>query len=246
MSWTRRKKLLSACELVGKRKWETACASGFPGELEALPSITVFVGDAGSQRPVRALVDTGCTQTLISSRLVQNASKSARSGVWELMAVDGSVVSCDKVTVSMTINDTFLAVPCYVMTSLLAAFDLILGMDVIERLGGLRLCCGDGSIQFGLAARRGETEQEELVVDDVDFSARFDGSKWSVRWKWSNCEPNLSNTISCYRVRPDIKQKFDEEVESWIKEGILAAVPDSVKVTYFYPASHGCRTRKQE
>lgn len=84
----------------------------------------------------------------------------------------------------ITNNDVLLAVSCCVMSSLLSQFDLILGMEVINRLGGLKLNTSNVSLHFRLASCR---EEIQLVVEDVDLEARFDGTKW-IHWKCTNGE----------------------------------------------------------
>ena len=68
---------------------------------------------------------------------------------------------------------------CLVMDKLLPQFCFVLGVDAIEELGGLQLH-EDGSLLFGLAAASGNA----LEIEDTDFSAVFDGSTWTVKWKW--------------------------------------------------------------
>ena len=29
-------------------------------------------------------------------------------------------------------------------------------------------------------------DEEKIIVDDVDFTAKFDGSHWTVWWKWKH------------------------------------------------------------
>ena len=79
-------------------------------------------------------------------------------------------------------------------------------MDAIKKLDGLQIRAQDGSIQFGCAAAACNFQ-----IDDPDFSARFDGVKWTVKWNWSAEEPSLSNRIACYGVDPSIK----DEVLTW-------------------------------
>ena len=221
-AWPSRKGLSYGVGATGKRQWEAACASGFPGEVRALPTVPVTVFD--SSVPVYALVDTGCTQSLISSSSMRDISSAPTTPGGKLITVDGSPVKCGKALVRMKVEGKPISVQCLVMETLVTRFDLILGMDVVKRLGGLKLCCGDGgTVQFGLAAQATETKvvprvkEAEMTIDDVDFSAHFDGMKWTVKWNWSASEPNLSNKVSCYRVRADLKKQFDDEVQSWIK-----------------------------
>ena len=62
-----------------------------------------------------------------------------------------------------------------------------------------------------------------MVVEDRDFSAHFDGSKWTVSWKWKNRPPELKNKIDVYHSTLDeeTEEKFEEEINKWIEEGWL-------------------------
>ena len=56
--------------------------------------------------------------------------------------VDGSLVECGSSMVRMVVRGRPIGVQCLLMETLVAQFDLILGMDDIRRLGGLRLHSG--------------------------------------------------------------------------------------------------------
>ena len=183
---------------------------------------------------VRALVDSGCSQAIISGRLLSSCgvgSERAMSGK-NLVTVDGSVVTCGEVSMPLKISGHSVDVTCLVLDNLLVDFDLVLGMDVITLLGGLQLNGVDGSVQFGLTA---PCDQSEVVINDVDFDAHFQGGRWIVKWKWSDKEPNLSNQTPCYSMRPDLREKFNEEIQSWIDEEILVPVPKFEKVSTIIP-----------
>jgi len=95
----------------------------------ALPTVDVFV----EGRLTKALVDTGCSKTIVTSRLTGFGG--GRSSV---VAVDGSRVHClGQAMVSLVVVGKTLRVGCIVTERLLDDVDMILGMDVIERLGGV-------------------------------------------------------------------------------------------------------------
>ena len=85
-----------------------------------------------------------------------------------------------------------------------------------------------------------------IEIDDPDFSANFDGVKWTVKWKWSLGEPELSNQVSSYGVSADMKQAFEDEVQSWIDEGILIPVPENERVTSVIPLMAIRQVNKQK
>ena len=178
---------------------------------------------------VKALVDTGSSQSIIARRLVNSSEVTPSQG--KVVTVDGSALSFGTVLVPVLIGNKSFKVSCMVLENLLSEFDLVLGMDIVKKLGGLVVSANDNTVQFGLAVSAAAT----IEIDDVDFKARFDGEKWTVRWKWAGEEPALKNKVSCYNIREDLREKFDEEVTSWIDEGILVPVPEGEEVGSVLP-----------
>ena len=107
------------------------------------------------------------------------------------------------------------------LVSLTRVYDcsVIRGMDGILKLGGFCVN-GDGTVSFpnawdGLAVATGE---RSVAENDHDFAACFDGEKWTIRWKWKDGEPVLTNRCSQYKVAEDCQQAYDGEVEQWIRD----------------------------
>ena len=62
------------------------------------------------------------------------------------------------------------------------------------------------------------------IIEDIDFSAEFNGEHWTVEWKWKGgLVPTLRNTASCYKsnLEPEKLENFHKEVQRWIDEEIL-------------------------
>lgn len=174
-----------------------------------------------------------------------------------VVAVDGSQIPCvGKVTVPLTIDGCVMEVDCLVAKSLFGSVDVIVGMDIIQRFGGV-VVTGDHVIFLNTSSgdrylterilnlKRRERANDgmektfksgltttvaaaslrnEITINDADFEAKFNGSVWSVRWRWKDgMPPKLKNTTECYEsaMTPEMKAKFDEEVESWIAKGWL-------------------------
>ena len=239
----------------------------------ALPTVMVTVAGSGL---VRALVDTGCSQTIAAKHLVKTVSRCS-GGV---IAVNGAEMKCSEGQLVVHLEGSRMSLRCLVLEKLLSQYDLILGMDVVRQLGGVRLT--GTKVAFGLVAqsdsearqeaqKSGGTRQEAPVgsgarqvvqigsrncrkvqpkgeacgdgamapitidMSDVDFSANFDGQKWTVAWKWTNGEASLRNRVVCYKVPADHLEAFDKEVEAWIEEGILQPVPQDEPVTSVLP-----------
>ena len=126
----------------------------------ALPIIAVLVGG----RVVRALVNTGCTTRMVRSSLV--GERVCES--W-MSAFDGRKVRCDRERpVNLEVGGTPVEVSAVAIEHLVGDLDVVLGMDVIEQLGGA-MVRNDG-VDFGmgrcLMARnegyRAVTEREGL------------------------------------------------------------------------------------
>ena len=110
-----------------------------------------------------------------------------------------------------------------------------------NKRGGTRQVAQIGSRKCRKAQPKGEACGDRAMaantidMSDVDFSANFDGQKWTVAWKWTHSEPSLRNRVACYKVPADHQEAFDKEVEAWIEEGILQPVPQDEPVTSVLP-----------
>lgn len=182
---------------------------------QALPSVEVRVD--GKLR--RALVDTGCTQSMLAA---ESGEEGGEKGV---QTVDGRVISgVGEKDVEMEVDGRRMVVKCLVMPSLVEDFKVIIGMDVITRISGV-VVNGSG-VRFGAAAAAAAAvsvkEKAEVVeINDKDFEARFDGEKWTIGWKWKGEAPVLTNRVSKYAMSAPVEQRFDEELDKWKAEGWL-------------------------
>ena len=92
---------------------------------------------------------------------------------------------------------------CFVSLSLVCGFSYIIGMDAVRGLGGVTVSSQsvprfgnvDAGMKTSLVAAAGVTVASPLVVEDTDFSACFDGSRWKVFWKWKGEEPVLKKSM---------------------------------------------------
>ncbi|XP_067942947.1 uncharacterized protein [Watersipora subatra] len=66
-----------------------------------------------------------------------------------------------------------------------------------------------------------ENDPEQLKIDESDFTAVFDGVKWTMEWKWENGEPTMANQCSEYAVPNNCREIFEDEVSQWISNGWL-------------------------
>ena len=186
-------------------------------------------------REIMALIDTGCTTTIVHTTLVGRWK-----GKGEVVAFDGSRVKCrGRKTVTIDIAERRMRVHAIVTDRLVPGVQAIIGMDVICRLGGVTITCNN--VRFGLAecavtgqAPRGinkTREERKLSIKDQDFRAEFDGERWTVEWAWKHQAPLLTNRVACYRnsLRGGARKAFEQEVDRWIEEGILMPWTDDVE-----------------
>lgn len=186
------------------------------GVLNRVPVVEVEVND----RKVLALIDTGCTRSMVVRRLA-----SATAGSTSVLAFDGREVKClgyDRVKVR--IGEETVEEDVRVVETLVGSVEFILGMDIIDRLGGVTV--GGDEVRVGKAGVCVMTlcRERKPDVEDKDFDAWFDGEKWTVRYMWNEKgEPRLKNMVTEYNTKLGDEQKrdYDAEVERWVAEGVL-------------------------
>ena len=179
--------------------------------LDALPIIDVLIGN----KPARGLVDTGCSTSVVHSRYVPQCR-----GEIYISAFDGSQIKCKGADwVKLGVNSEGVTVRAVVSDQLVNGVDVVLGVDVIDHLGGVTVT--QGKVCFGalgVASVSQETEHRpsggsddsdsRVVIEDPDFHAIFDGQKWTVKWFWKNNAPvTLTNKVSWYYKKLEGQKK---------------------------------------
>jgi len=186
------------------------------GVLNRVPVVEVVV----DKRKVLALIDTGCTRSMVVRSLSHKAA-----GETSVLAFDGREVRClgyDKVKVK--IGEVSVEGDVRVVETLVGGVEFIVGMDIIDRLGGVTVV-GD-EVKFGRTGVCGMMvcRERNPDIENKDFDAWFDGEKWTVRYKWNELgEPNLKNKVSEYSNKLTDEKRHDYEVElkRWIDDGVL-------------------------
>ena len=189
-------------------------------------------------------MDTGCSRTIVAPKL----SKIIR-GECHVVAVDGSRVRClGECVIPMVVAGVSLSVNCIAGAKLITGVDMILGMDVINRLGGVFV--HDNRVSFGCEQSRGTgggkdvgqvqpqdvlhttclapcylSSDSHTVTDHTDFKVEHDSlhRTWTATWKWiGDAEPDaLSNNVAEYSMPEHVRPKFEKEIEKWIENGWL-------------------------
>ena len=105
-------------------------------------------------------------------------------------------------------------------------FDLLLGMDVIKKLGGVRID-ERGKAHFAEVAH---TLGATIDLEQPDFCAEFDQrtKSWTVSWKWSGDQPpeKLYNRVPEYTIPARTRAEYDKELKIWIDNGCLVPYPE--------------------
>ena len=179
----------------------------------------------------KALVDSGSTRSIISAKLVSNVNDSDT----EIMAVNGKAISCEGTAlVRLQISEWCIEHEFLVMKELIPGIPVILGLDVIDRFGGVSI--GAGTVKFKkekndqqfeevAMASCSSSKKEPIEINDPDFTGKFEGGKWTVAWRWKGDPPKLINRKANYGIPDTLSKAFDDEIQTWIKEGWLKPIP---------------------
>ena len=207
----------------GKRGWRSYCGSG--SSLNGFGALAILAAEVGGQA-VEAMVDSGCTQSLVISTVAQ---AHGRGGL--ILTLDGGEVqSRGEAVLDVMVRGVSTRVRFRVVDKLVGGLHAVLGMDFIMLMGGAFICGKD--VQFGVersprtevGASAVSLKPGSLSILDPDFLAEFDGSVWTVGWRWKEGRPpDLKNEIGSYESTKTegAREKFDNEVKRWIEEGWL-------------------------
>ena len=146
---------------------------------------------------MRALVDTGCSATIVASHLV-----SVSCGTSVIVAFDGRKVDCKGTSdVELHVSGRSVRVRAVVADKVIDGIGVVMGMDVIGQLGGVTV--NEHGISFGTPQSVGlvainSPRGNNCVIEDEDFRAEFDGENWVVEWFFKEKPPELKNAVGCY------------------------------------------------
>jgi len=201
------------------RRGRTGCLSGSSRNVCQPPVVVATFNGV----KVRALVDTGCSQSIVTSRLVGSMPTLKQKNA--VITMSGDSVDCDKVVdATVCVGQKELKLTCIVTPRLLDRYQLLLGIDAVAQIGDVLF--KKGKVSFCNVAK----VRESVVLEDKDYHATFDGKRWSVSWNWKECEPDLlHNRIDCYKIDPNAKDEFEEEILEWIRLGWLQPFAGPVK-----------------
>nr|XP_047137491.1 uncharacterized protein LOC124813994 [Hydra vulgaris] len=161
-----------------------------------LPSLKVKIN--GMLRT--ALIDSGCSITVIHAKSTHGLVLKSQ----KLITTLGRAVHVLGETVIKFENDGIhRIVNSMVVKEKPFGFDLIFGMNAIEKFGGVIIY-----------------ENKRNEIKHQDFAANFDVKKWTASWNW-NKEPVIDNTICEYNMSHEYECSYRKEINEWINSGIL-------------------------
>jgi len=199
------------------RRPVVTCAGGSPKFVSQVPEMYIWV----MGMKVKAMVDTGCSRTVLSDEI--GKVEAAEGGSFKVIMMNGEIESVqESKDVPLVIDGRSVTMNCLV-GKVLDPYKVLLGMDAIGRMGGVSIS-SNGHLKFGVyeAASVAIPEDENIDIEDQDFVAKFSEGQWKIRWKWIDGKsPKLSNSVSEYKIADAVKSEFDAEVGKWISEGWL-------------------------
>ena len=194
-----------------------------------------------------ALIDTGCTRTLVHASLC----KRWHERKLHVVTVSGQQLECAGIT------DVRVAVPgmrrvtvsALVVRDRPLGFAAIVGMDTVRELGGVtvrstddvRFGCETDTVRETCAAAEGScaavTAAEDpqrgrpLRVDREGFHVTFDPAerRWTVAWDWTadNPPPEMAGRVSEYPVPAGVRAEYEAELSDWVAKGWLREYDES-------------------
>lgn len=172
------------------------------------------------------LVDSGCTRCVVAERMCRDWTKCDVG----LIGISGREVPCrGEGFVDLSHGESKVRARAIVVDRCPLNFGFILGMNGIELLGGVTIKSAREITlgvrdKFRCLAGMSVRKEEKLfpVIEEKDFKAVFDGSRWVASWLWSEGkEPELRNTTSEYEVPQHVRGEYEQELAQWVKDGWL-------------------------
>jgi transposase InsO family protein len=137
-----------------------------------------------------------------------------------IVMMNGEVESCTHVAlVDMVVEGNKVTLNCLI-ADIVSGFDVLLGMDAIDKLGGVSISNNGKTVRF-LRETSIASVSVEMNIVDKDFSAQFRDGIWVVKWNWLEGPPKIVNSVPGYRVQKEIKDEYDKEIDEWIDSGWL-------------------------
>ena len=170
-----------------------------------------------------ALVDSSCSSSVVSRMLCQPEVQKCTA---ILTAGRKCLLSHGVGSITLTVtNRNPLTTNVLVVNSKPLGFNLLLGMDIIKKLGGVHIN-ERGKAHF---AEEAHTLGATIELEQPDFRTEFDQhtKSWTVSWKWSGDQPpeKLYNRVLKYTISARTRAEYNKELQNWIDNGWLVPYP---------------------
>ena len=110
-----------------------------------------------NEQPACALIDTGCTQTLVGPTIRTTQA----SGSKQIITADGRVIDCQGETcVTLSIAGKTIKVQCVAIQKMLPGVDVVIGTDVLKHF---KFCLDYGKFSIAAAAVLNEMPVDNLT-----------------------------------------------------------------------------------
>ena len=187
----------------------------------------------------KALIDTGCTHSLICKKVVEakkigQCSKTILSADAKRMKIDGEV------DVIVEINGNRLETKCAVIEKLVPGIDIIVGTDILKYF---RFELHYGKANICATGVSSEPQKDVKEISRKNYKVSFNGKMWVAKWDW-NETPRLRNNIAVYKMKDTVSEAFQSEVQRWIENGWL--VESNSHFTGVVPLMAVVQERKQK
>ena len=186
--------------------------------------MTVIVNN----KSVTALIDSGCSKTVVLKGLIKG--NLLQSNEQRIVLANGDDICVGISDVELTIDNRTMKVECSVMKYLPYDLGILIGMDVISELGGVKI--NKGVIEFGVCVGEGIKKAGDNlscvtgVVPSVslnkhNYEIEFKDN-WTVKWKWKDEAPSyLPIRHSTFKDDKSKDIATMKILEEWMKKGYL-------------------------
>ena len=122
-------------------------------------------------QPARALIDSGCTQTLVGPAVQTGKAH----GLKRIMTANGRMMNCEgEIPVVLSLAGKTIEVLCVVTKKMVLGVDIIVGTDVLKYF---KFSMNYDRFSIAAAVDSAETIQESLTITRNNYEVIFDREK---------------------------------------------------------------------
>ena len=146
--------------------------------------------------------------------------------------VGGGTINCGRRKCELKIGEMLISIECLTAVTLVDGVDALIGMDVIDTLGGVKIRSPslelgtERCVQFGIESDQvcavgTISKGNDILIEDTDFEARFctETKKWEVTWHLTGAvDEALSKGVDNYQIDNKAFEEYENEVNRWISD----------------------------